>query len=156
MSKEQKPEQPATGGKRKTPLHIRLIYFSLMVTAAAFLPLTIVFFACMIPTLVASIIDRTPQRTAWLTVGAANFAGTVPAWIQVWGSGLDVMHAVDVISDPTTLLIAYAGAGAGWLIYNNIPPLIASGIIGKSKRRYKDIETRQKELVRRWGEGVTK
>lgn len=153
MAKEEKKEN---SGKVKTPLHIKLIYFSLMVVAAVFTPLTIIFFVCMIPSLVAALVDRNPQRTAWATVGAANFAGTVPAWIQLWDKGLEITRAIEIISDPTTLLIAYSGAGAGWLIYNNIPPLIASGMIGKSKRRYKDIETRQKELIRRWGEGVTK
>ena len=72
-----KPEESEAGtAGEKTPFSVRFAIFMALVSALVFLPTTIIFTVCMIPTLVAAIVDNHPQKTAWLTVGAMNMAGT--------------------------------------------------------------------------------
>lgn len=150
MSKDKKEEKKkAKGGP---PLWFLLSIFVL--TALVFLPFTIVFSVCMIPTLVAAIIDNHPQKTVWLTVGAMNFAGTVPAWIQLWDAGHAVPAAFQIAFQSMTVIIAYGAAAAGSLIHHRVTPLVANVVLRKNQDRLKQIEKRQKELIRKWGEEV--
>jgi hypothetical protein len=142
------------GKPQKTPFKVRFAIFMLFVTAVVFLPSTIVFSICMIPTLVAAIVDNNYQKTAWLTVGAMNLAGTVPAWFSLWDTGHTIPGAFNLVMQPETLLIAYGGAFIGWVIYNNITPVVAALVLNKNERRLRAIDKRQKELVKKWGEEV--
>lgn len=143
-------------GKKKprAPLGVRFAVFMLFVTAVVFLPSTIIFSICMIPTLVAAVVDNNAQRTAWLTVGAMNLAGTVPVWFGLWDTGHTIPVAFQIVLQPATLLLAYGGACIGWIIYYNVTPFVASVVIGKNERRIKEIQKQQKELVQKWGEEV--
>jgi len=90
----------------------------------------------------------------WITIGSLNLAGTVPAWFDLWSRGHNLSSAIGVLTEPMTLFIAYGGAGIGWLIYNNVTPLVAGMMVRKNQKRLKDIEKRQKELVKKWGDDV--
>lgn len=151
MTAENKEEQPE---KKKGRIGNRLLVFSLMVTACVFHSSTIVLGICMVPSIVAAMVDRQPQKTAWITVGSMNFAGTLPAWFMLWEGGHTIEAAFQIIANPSLLLIAYGGAAIGWFIYNNVTPLVAAIVVGKNERRLRDISKRQKELVRKWGEDV--
>lgn len=140
--------------KHKTPFAVRVSFFMLMVTALVFLPSTIVLSVCLIPALVAAVIDNHAQKTAWLTVGAMNLAGTVPAWISLLDMGHTLAAAFQLIAQPGTVLVAYGGAAVGWIIYYNVTPFVASIILSKNERRLKDIDRRQQELIKKWGSGV--
>jgi hypothetical protein len=143
--------QPA---KHKTPFSVRFAIFMLMVTATLFLPTTILFSVCLIPTLVAAIIDNQRPKTAWLTVGAMNLAGTIPAWFTLWDMGHTIPSALQLITQPVTIMVAFGGAAAGWFVYHLVTPAVAGIILKKNEYRLREIEKRQKELIRKWGEGV--
>lgn len=138
----------------KTPTQVWASVFMLLVLAGVFLPSTIVFTICMVPTLVAAIVDNQPNKTAWLTIGSMNLAGTIPVWVSLIDAGHTIAAAFQIVMQPTTFLIAYGGAAGGVLIYNYVTPMIAALVLGKNERRIRDIEKRQKELVRKWGEAV--
>lgn len=140
----------------KTPFAIKALRFSLLVTAFVFLPSTIIFVVCMIPSFVAALVDSHPQKTAWLTVGATNLAGTLPAIMALWGLGHTLDAALDVVSRPQVLLTAYGGAAVGWALYNGVTPFVGGIVVARNERRVREIERRQKELVRKWGEDVAK
>ena len=142
--------------KKSMPFQVKFAIFCVLVAAVIFLPSTLVFLSCMVPTIVASIIDRNPQRTLWITIGALNLAGTVPAVFGLWEKGHHLDNAISTVTDPTNLLIAYGAAGVGWLVYQNITPFVAAIMVRKNEIRLKEIEKRQKELVRKWGEDVAK
>ncbi|MBI3441793.1 MAG: hypothetical protein HY052_08365, partial [Proteobacteria bacterium] len=91
-SKSDPPEQ------HKTPFSVRFAIFMLLVTAVLFLPTTILFSVCLIPTLVAAIVDTQRPKTAWLTVGAMNLAGTVPSWFMLWDTGHTIPGALQLIT----------------------------------------------------------
>jgi len=140
--------------KTKTPFSVRFAIFVLLVTAVVFLPSTILFSVCMIPTLVAAIVDSQRQKTAWLTVGAMNLAGTIPAWFLLWDAGHTIPAAFHLVVQPMTIITSFGGASVGWLVYYNVTPLVAGIILKKNEYRFREIEKRQKELIRKWGEDV--
>ena len=148
--------------KAGMPLAVRFAIFMMLVTAGIFLPTTIVFGICMIPTLVAAIVDNNAQKTAWLTVGAMNVAGTVPVWFSLLDSGqysmLDASRAIpmafQLIAQPANIILSYGGAAIGWIIYYKVTPLVAAVVQSKNERRLRDIDKRQKALVKKWGDGV--
>ena len=155
-------ENKTAPGKSGTLMMVRFAIFMVFVTAVIFLPTTIIWSICMLPTLVAAIIDNHPKKTAWLTVGAMNTAGTVPIWFSLLDSGqysmLDAGHAIpaafQLITQPMTIIVSYGGAAIGWILYYKVTPLVAAGVQIKNERRLRDIEKRQKALVKKWGEGV--
>jgi hypothetical protein len=137
--------------KEKMPLSVRFAIFMIFVTALVFLPSTIVFSVCMIPTLVAAIVDNEQRKTAWMTVGSMNFAGTIPGFFNLWDMGHTVPAAFQLIAQPMTIMLSFGGAAVGWMIYYNVTPIVALIILKKNEGRLQEIEQRQKELVKKWG-----
>lgn len=144
-------EQP---NKKKLPFSVRMSFFCLMVLAAVFFPTTVLFCGCMLPSFVAALVDGGRQKTAGVTVGAMNLAGTVPAWLELWQMGAGIEHAIALLLQPRILLMAYVAAALGWALYFYIPPLISSILVRKAEKRLKDIEKRQSELLRKFGDQV--
>ena len=140
--------------KGKSSFSVRFAFFMLFVTAVVFLPTTILFSICLIPTLVAAIIDNQPQKTIWLTVGAMNMAGTVPNWFTLWDMGHTIPAAFQLIAQPMTIILSYGGAAAGWLIHLNVTPLVAKMILARNEARLREIDRIQKNLVKKWGDEV--
>ena len=142
--------------RRKAMWSIRLAVVLMLACAMVFLSSSLVFIVCMLPTLVATLIDKHHQKTLWMTIGAVNLAGTIPAWFRLWDQGRTVGDAIDVLTNPGVLLVAYGAAALGWVIHMNVTPMVASFIVRRNENRLKDIEKRQRELVRKWGDEVAK
>ena len=140
--------------KKKMSFSVRFAFLMLFITAMLFLPSTILLSVCLIPTFVAFIVDSHRQKTAWLTVGAMNLAGAVPIWFSLWEMGHTMQMAFYLIFTPKTIFFSYGGALIGWIIYHNVTPFVAAIILGKNEMRYKAIERRQKELIKKWGKEV--
>jgi uncharacterized membrane protein len=140
---------------KKTPFSARLAIFCLIVVGAIFFPMTVLFCGCMLPSFVAAIVDRHAQKTAGVTIGALNLAGTVPAWLELIRKGGGIDQAIALLLQPRILLMAYAAAMLGWALYFYIPPLVAGMMVRKAEKRLKDIEKRQAELVRKFSAAVT-
>lgn len=139
----------------KKPGSIKIAIFMLLVTMFVFLPTTILFSVCLIPTLVAYVIDGSINKTIWVTVGVMNIAGTIPAWFRLWDAGHTIENALYIILQPGTIVVSYGGAAVGWFIYINVTPFIASIIIMKNESRLRQINKRLGELVRKWGDSVS-
>ena len=137
--------------KAGVPLSARFAVLMMFVSALVFLPTTIIFSVCMIPTMVAAIVDNHPHRTAWLTLGAMNLAGTVPVWLSLWDAGHTIPAAFQLIFQPSTYLLSYGGAIIGLTIFHNVTPLVASILVNKNERRLREIDRQQKALVKKWG-----
>ncbi len=140
--------------KRKTPFSVKFAIFMLMVTAGVFFPTTVLFCGCLIPTLVAALVDPYPQKTTWITVGCMNFAGAVPAWFSLWETGQKLTDALQLLMQPRTYIMAYGGAALGWVIYHNVTPFVARLMVMRHEKRLKDIDKRQRDLIRKWGQEV--
>lgn len=145
----------AAEAKKKSPVSLKFAVFAALVIAGIFFPTTVLLCGCMLPTFVAALVDNNLHKTAGMTVGAMNLAGSVPAWLHLWRSGHNLENALSLLMDPETLLVAYGAAAAGWIVYIYIPPVVAAFLVRKYEKRLKDIEKRQKELVRKWGAEVS-
>lgn len=139
----------------KKSFSLRFAIFFLMIMAALFFPTTVLFCGGLLPTLIAAIVDDRPQKTAWLTVGAMNFAGIVPAWFDLWHVGHTLSAAFQILAQPRTIILAYTAAAIGWAIFFQVPKIIVGFMIRRAEGRVRDIEKRKRELVRKWGTEVT-
>ena len=122
--------------------------------AALLLPTTLVIAVMMAPTIVAYVTDRSRDKHLAITVGLMNFAGTLPAIIDLWSSGQSHPAAMDLIGDAFVWSIAYGAAGAGWVIFAIMPTIVGSYYRMTTETRVHGLVKRQKALIHEWGHAV--
>lgn len=117
-------------------------------------PTMIVIFFGMLPTLVAYIIDRTPQKSATFSVGSINFIGVFPYVLDLWGSMNTIDEALNMVTDLFSMLIMYSAAAFGWLLFMSMPAVVSSFVIVLQQRKVAQLRAEQKELIEEWGPEV--
>lgn len=122
--------------------------------AAVLLPTTLLFFVMMAPTWVAFITDRSREKQLAFTVGMLNFAGTLPAIIELWSRGQNHQTAMNMIGDVFVWVIAYGAAFAGWLIFAFMPTVVGSYYRMTTDNRITGLVKQQKALIAEWGHAV--
>lgn len=142
------------GGKRGG-MGFTLLAVSGLATAFVFMPTTVMMCIAMLPTGAAWLSDRIRGETRALTVGAMNMAGTTPFLLDLWSSGHNLDSALDIITEPRTIIVIYSAAGVGWIIDWAVSGIVATVLQQGGVRRMKDIKERQAALVERWGPEVT-
>lgn len=130
--------------------------FLLLVIPAALVVMatTILFVIGMIPTAVAFVIDRDPEKPAPITVGSLNFCGCLPFAINLWLQGNTMSKLGGLLANPMSWLIMYGAAAVGWAFYFGIPPMVASAEVMRSEKRIAELRQRKAELVGAWGPEV--
>jgi hypothetical protein len=123
--------------------------------AAVLLPTTLVFFVMMAPTWVAYITDRARDKSLAVTVGMLNFAGTLPAIIELWTRGQSHQMAMTLITDLFVWVVAYGAAFGGWMIFAFMPTVVGSYYRMTTDARMKGLVKQQKALIAEWGHAVT-
>ena len=108
----------------------------------------------MLPTLVAYIIDRSPRNYAMYCVGGMNLSGVFPYLLELWTGNHDIDAAIEILTNPASLLVMYAAAGFGWMLFMAIPPLVGAVMTVMSERRLTYLHDKQKDIVKEWGEDV--
>jgi hypothetical protein len=116
----------------------------LMPIGLIFLPTTVLIAVGMIPTVVAYVVDRDPDKTAPMTVGGLNFAGVFAFTISLWQAGHSMTALTRILTD----------AGLGWTLYYGIPPAVAGWIILRAEARIAKRIEEQGELIALWGTEV--
>ena len=144
-----RPAKPAVS-------RVSLVVVSLFLLPAGvlFLPTTLLLAVGLIPTFVALIVDRAPEKYAAITVGPMNLCGVLPAALELWQGSHTVEHALRLITDPLTLLVACSAAGVGWLVFYAVPPLVAGIIVAHHEQEIKRAREHQDKLNAEWGEEV--
>jgi len=122
--------------------------------AAVLLPTTLVFFTMMAPTWVAYITDRSKEKHLAATVGMLNFAGTLPAIIDLWARGQSHPVAMDLIGDVFVWVVAYGAAFCGWVIFGFMPNVVGSYYRMTTQTRIRGLVKQQKALIAEWGHAV--
>jgi hypothetical protein len=108
----------------------------------------------MLPTIVAVMIDRSRDKLAAVTVGPLNFAALLVPLTQLWLGANDMTQALAILSRPSTGVIVYGAAGAGWLLYFLVPPVVAKALVSSRQQRIAKLTAEQKALADLWGEDV--
>lgn len=152
-SPAQTSAKPAPAKRSKGILGIILALFFAM-AAVSMLPTTLVIVVGMMPTAVAYFVDTSNERSLGPTVLFLNFSGVLPALFRLWQSGHTVDRALDLILQPTMLLIMYLPAAFAWLLYMYIPVLVSGVLRRKAEQRIRRIEKDQDYLVEQWGSAV--
>ncbi|CAO3357778.1 hypothetical protein [Azospirillum melinis] len=128
----------------------------LLIVPAALIvhPTTILFGIGMIPTIVAYVVDRDPDKSAPITVGGLNFCGCMPFAIDLWKHQHTLGAVAKILADPLSWLVMYSAAAVGWGIYYGIPPLVAGMEVSRAEKRVEVLKQKKVALVQEWGPDV--
>jgi len=118
------------------------------------LPTTILFGIGMIPTIVAYVVDRDPDKSAPITVGGLNFCGCMPFAIDLWKHQHTIGAAAKIFADPLAWMVMYSAAAVGWGIYYGIPPMVAGMEVSRAEKRVEVLKQKKVALVQEWGPDV--
>lgn len=149
MSHEEMEDRRRRGRSNLT--WVLLVGTFLLVIAA---PTMVVMFFGMLPTLVAYIIDRSPQKSATFSVGAVNFIGVFPYVMELWTGVNSIDQALNLVTDIFAMLVMYASAAFGWLLFMAMPTVVSSFVIVLQQRKIAQLRAEQKELIEEWGAEV--
>lgn len=117
-------------------------------------PTTILFGIGMIPTIVAYVVDRDPDKSAPITVGGLNFCGCMPFAIDLWKHQHTIGGVAKILADPLAWLVMYSAAAVGWGLYYGIPPLVAGMEVTRAEKRVEVLKQKKVALVQEWGPDV--
>lgn len=151
------PPRAKSRGKAKRKgggRHIWTFLLLILPAALVVLPTTIVFGVGMIPTIVAFVVDRDPEKPAPITVGGLNFCGCMPYAIDLWKHGHTIGAAAKVFADPLAWLVMYGAAAIGWAFYYGIPPMVANAEVMRAEKRIEVLRKKKVALVQEWGPQV--
>ena len=115
------------------------------------LPTLIILTVGLLPTGVAFVIDRSDQKSGTFCVGGMNMSGVIPFIIKLWADNHTLVVAIEIVSDIFSLLIMYAAAGFGWMMFLTVPPVIASFLSVISQTRVKFLKASQRKILDEWG-----
>lgn len=140
------------GGLHAMVFMLTVVALGLMVTAA---PALIVFVVGMVPTAVAIIIDREPQKYTSISVAATNFAGLSPYLASFVFGTPSFSRAIELVADVFVLVVIYGAAALGWVLILALPPVTAIVLKATTDNRIQALRKEQEKLVEEWGEAVT-
>ncbi len=133
-----------------------VIFLFVVVPASVFAaPTALMFVVGLIPTVVAAIIDRDPEKSAPLTVGPLNVCGVLPFTMEMWRHGHTLPVAMHLLTDPFTWLVMYGAAAMGWIFYYMIPPMVTNFEVLRWQSRIESLRDKKVALIEEWGPEVT-
>ena len=140
--------------KKKGGITGILVGVMVAVGAVAIMPTTLIFVVGMVPTAVAYFVDNSRDRTLGPTVCFLNFAGVLPALLTLWQGSHTMSAAIDVLSQPTVILVMLLPAAIGWLLYGYTPVFVGGILRRRAESRIRALEKEQESLVTAWGPQV--
>jgi hypothetical protein len=158
--KTSKAPAPAKGGKTskasKPPKsRTKLLGWVMFVTFAVFSPASMMLFGVgMIPSIIASAMDRKPGKTALQTVASVNFCGVMPFASDLWNNGNTIDYVKTILQNHTDWAIMYGAALLGVLVYIVVPIIIAGLLDFKSSSELSELTKQMDALREEWGNEV--
>lgn len=147
-------KQPQKGGGLMV-LGFFALFAAVLLMLVSMASLVMVVFG-LLPTFVAVLIDRSPQRFAFFSVFAMNFAGLFPYLLDLWMGSNSMSVAIDALTDVFSLFTMYGAAAVGWILFAVTPPIVTTGMTFIAQRRVSILRAKQKKLIQEWGDAVTK
>lgn len=118
------------------------------------LPSVMMILVGMPPTVVAWIIDRSYQKSATFCVAGMNFCGLSPYLMDLWMGTHSLKAAGEIVTDVFALVVIYAAAAFGWMIFVAVPPVVGTFLTVMSQRRVALLRTLQRDIIQEWGEKI--
>lgn len=109
----------------------------------------------MLPTFMASSIDKRSGKFASRTIGAFNFTGTVPFLIDIWVSSDPFNTIKDIVMDPVVWIIVYGSAGFGWFMIWIMPQIVSVAFTTQADIKIHKLHFDRDKLVEEWGDEIT-
>lgn len=138
-------------GKKKGAAASFIVGLMIAIGAIVVLPTTLIFAIGMVPTAVAYFVDSSRGRTLGPTVCFLNFAGVLPALLTLWRGSHTIGASIDILSQPTVILMMLVPAALGWLLYGYTPLFIGGILRRRAESRIRGLEKEQEALVTAWG-----
>lgn len=155
MVKQQtpRPKKVASRGQdRGTKLIGGIMVITLLMIVA--LPMMMVLFFGMLPTLVVYFIDRTEEKYHTFSVGGINLSGVFPYLLDLWKAGDPFSAAQHILTNVFSLMVMLSAASFGWIMFLSIPPVIVAFLTVIAQRRVVLLRSQQVELIKEWGKEV--
>jgi hypothetical protein len=155
MAKAPKPSKqprgkPAPGGNRSV---VWLSGLTCGVAAAVAPGLAIIAAGLLAPGIVALRLDKDPGRAMARTVLTCGLAGCVQPVITLWNTGQSFATAIAIISDPTTIGLAWSAAAAGWLLTQITPLGVRAALEAGALTRATRLRAARTRIAEAWGLG---
>ena len=133
-----------------------MILGALAISLVVALPTVPIVLLGMIPTAVAAFVDRSPHKTAAISVAGLNFAGVAPFIAVLWRGPNTLYHSIASLSDVFSWLAMYGAAALGWLLFLALPPIATSILSILSEQQTASLQAQQAKLREEWGIGMAK
>ncbi len=142
--------------KRSMGIRGHILLIGAVLLLIAFIPVGLLLFVGMMPTIVAGLIDKTKERVKSLTVGFLNFAGCYPYILLILNAKEEPLSvSYDLVTDPYVIVVIYGAALLGYLVEWSVSGIVAALLFSTGEKRLVDIKKEQKDLVAKWGKEVT-
>lgn len=105
----------------------------------------------LVPGVVALKLDREPGRPVARTVLTCGLAGCVQPVITLWNMGQSFDTAVAIVTDPSTLGIAWSAAAAGWLLTQLTPLAVRAALEATALARSTRLRAARSRIAESWG-----
>ena len=116
--------------------------------------LVLIMFIIFIPTLAATLLDRTRNHALSFCVGICNLAAAIPCLFNLLETQFSMMSVYAAIHDPLNLLMILSGAGFGWVIYIGVPTITTNYYRSYDKSYLQKLLKRYKTIQEHWGEDI--
>lgn len=129
-----------------------MICLILGVTAIVISGYAFIFFSiAILPTLVATFIDKRISKAASNTIGAFNIIGLFPYLYDLWNSGINVSaKAQSMIVEPRVWLVIYSSAALGWIMIWGLPNLMGNFLTYRAIKKIDFYREEQMMLYEEW------
>ncbi len=85
------------------------------------------------------------------TVLTCGLAGCVHPVITLWNTGQSFATAIAIVTDPTTIGIAWSLAGAGWLLTQIAPLVVRAALEAVALGRSTRLRATRARITEAWG-----
>lgn len=152
MAKQMQPSPQKTSFKQGQVTLWLSAAFVIMVIMS--LPTVLLVFFGMLPAIVSAIIDRTPKKNATFCIAGINFCGVFPYMMELWVGENTLDGSIRILTDVFSLIVMYGAAAFGWMIFQSMPPVVATFVTVIAQSRVASLRSTQRKLVQEWGEDV--
>jgi len=150
-----RPRQPAKRARRSNTAPVWIVIAGICALIVS-LPTTVVFCVGMLPSLVAAIVDRTPEKRAAICVAGTNLSGVFPFLVPLW-TGPHTLNAANEVLTNVFALSAMLGAAAfGWVLFICVPTVVTAVMTVMDQRRVEQLRATQRKLIGDWGEDIAR